>query len=90
MLDLEIPKIFWENDVVYGADSYGCNKFKIFNYVPVVAWECVINNDIFDVGSVLDEDELESADAKDFFIDCVGLSDFLEKWINYFGGLDLE
>ena len=29
MLDLEIKRIFWEDNVVYGADAYGCNKFKI-------------------------------------------------------------
>ncbi|MEA3512423.1 MAG: hypothetical protein U9R37_02380 [Campylobacterota bacterium] len=87
---MEIGRIFWDEMKVYGADAYGCNKFKIFNYVPPVAWECVINNNIFDVGSVLDEDDLENAEAKDFYIDCMDLDIFLEKWITYFGGLDLE
>ncbi len=94
---MEIGRIFFKENVVYGADAYGCNKFKIFNDVAPVAWDCIIGAEVFDVGcllfdsnSDLSDEELEAATSFDFFIDGAELSFFLDKWIKYFGGLDLE
>jgi|FLOH01.1.fsa_nt_gi hypothetical protein len=89
--NMEIKRIFYENSVVYGADRYGCNKFKIMIDIPSNSYLLFCNeyeNDVM-IANDLDVDILK-AKVEDLYLINIYLSDFINRWIQYFGGLDLK
>lgn len=93
---MEVKRIFFEKEngalgTIYGADRYGCNKFKIMTDIPSNSylWFCNANDENVMIANDLDI-EILKAKVEDLYLINVYLSDFIDRWIQYFGGLDLE
>ena len=88
---MEVKRIFWEDWKVYGADRYGCNKFEIMTNIPSNSflWFCNANENDVTIADDLDI-EILKAKVEDLYLVNIKLSNFLDRWIHHFGGLDLE
>lgn len=88
---MEIKRIFWEDFSVYGADKYGCNKFEIMSNIPSNSflWFCNARDENVMIADESDVEILKTT-ADNLHIVNMRLSNFLDSWIHYFGGLELE
>ena len=91
-----MKRVFFEKEngaigTIYGADNHGCNKFKIMTNIPSNSYLWFCNSNENDVMIVDDLDiEILKSNVEDLYIVNIDLSDFIGRWIHYFGGLDLE
>ena len=93
---MEVKRIFFKLEngalgTIYGSDRYGCNPYKIMTDIPSNSylWFCNAHSDDVMIADDLDKEILKT-NTEDLYIINVYLSDFIDRWIEYFGGLDLE